>query len=103
MASHLEYCHKSRCMSGKENAKQNHPFESDTARLVHKHLTDPNHVITDEELANIRIGMSPGADAPTEAEVREHEDWVSDQKADSEKDSVPGAQKTTPWDTIDNS
>jgi hypothetical protein len=35
------------------------PFESDTQKIVRRHLEDPNHVITEEELKNIRIGMIP--------------------------------------------
>jgi len=50
-----------------ENAEENTPdtlpnsqdFESDTQRLVRLHLTDKDHVITDEEIASIRIGMTP--------------------------------------------
>jgi len=35
------------------------PFESDTQKIVRRHLEDPNHVITDEDLKNIRVGMTP--------------------------------------------
>lgn len=34
-------------------------FESDTQKLVHRHLQDKNHVITEEELRNVRIGVMP--------------------------------------------
>ena len=34
-------------------------FLSDTQKIVHRHLADRNHVITEEELRNIRIGMMP--------------------------------------------
>jgi hypothetical protein len=34
-------------------------FESDTQKLVRRHLSDKDHVITDEEIASIRVGMIP--------------------------------------------
>ncbi len=76
-------------------------FESDTQKLSRKHLSDPNHQITDEELKQVRVGMSPGADEPTREAVSEAEERIADAKADSEEDTLPGAQKITPWDTVD--
>ena len=39
-------------------------LESDTQKIVRRHLEDPNHVITEEELKNIRIGITlPVTDA----------------------------------------
>ena len=34
-------------------------FESDTQKIVRKHLEDKDHVISDEELRNLRVGMTP--------------------------------------------
>ena len=82
-------------------AKQPQPFESDTEKLVHRHLSDPNHVITDEELARVRIGMTPPPDAPTQEAVSNAQDHIADQKAIDEDETVPGAQKSTPWDVIE--
>ena len=31
-------------------------FESDTQKIVRRHLQDKDHVITEEEIASIRIG-----------------------------------------------
>lgn len=39
-------------------------FESDTKKLVRKHLADPNHVITEEEMRNIRVGLTPPPERP---------------------------------------
>lgn len=87
-----------------EEQKQQNPvgkegeFQTDTQRLMRKHMADQNHVITDEDLANVRVGMSPGPDAPTQQAIEEADKRISDSKADSEDDVIPGAQKTTPWD-----
>ena len=78
------------------------PPESDAERLVHKHLADPNHVITDEELASIRVGVVAEPDTTTREALEEWEGRTADVKADSEEDATPGAQKTTPWDVIDD-
>src|SRR5690349_4751915 len=89
-------------MSRKQNpAKQPQPFVSDTEKLVHRHLADPNHVITEEELAGIRIGMTPPPDDPTQLAIRDSDDRISDQKAIDENETMPGAQKSTPWDVIE--
>ncbi|RYF86403.1 MAG: hypothetical protein EON98_03785 [Chitinophagaceae bacterium] len=51
--------------NGAENpqpSESNKRFESDTEKLVNKHLSDPNHVITDEELQSLRVGMVPPLD-----------------------------------------
>ena len=37
-------------------------FESDAKKIVRRHLEDKDHVITEEEIASIRVGMVP----PTE-------------------------------------
>lgn len=35
------------------------PFESDAKKVVRKHLEDKDHVITEEEIRNVRIGVTP--------------------------------------------
>ncbi len=73
-------------------------FESDTQKLVHRHLSDPNHEITDEELAKVRVGMSPGPDEPTQQAIKESEGRIADKKTIKDDETLPGAQKITPWD-----
>lgn len=34
-------------------------YESDAKKIVKKHLQDKNHVITEEDIRNVRIGISP--------------------------------------------
>jgi hypothetical protein len=80
---------------------ENGRFESDTQRVVRQHLEDKDHVISHDDIANVRVGMSPPLDKPTEEAVRLSEEKVADHKADSEDDTLPGAQKISPWDVID--
>jgi hypothetical protein len=89
-------------MSRKHNpAPQRKRFESDTEKIIHRHLSDPNHVITEEEIASVRIGMTPPPDAPTQQAVHEADDRIADKKSIDEDNTAPGAQKSTPWDMID--
>ena len=80
---------------------ENDRFETDTQKLVRKHMEDEDHVISEEEIASVRVGMSPPPDAPTRQAIEEAEERISDNKADSEDDLTPGSQKVTPWDVID--
>lgn len=88
-------------MVQQDPAQSSQRFESDTQKIVRKHLSDPNHVITEEEIANVRIGMTPSKDAPTQQALEEGDSRVADRKADSEDEIVPGAQKSTPWDVLE--
>lgn len=75
-------------------------FESDAEKISHRHLSDPNHVITEEEMKQIKVGMTPPPDAPTEEAIRDGENRIADHKADKEDDITPGGQKMTPWDLL---
>lgn len=81
----------------KTNGEQGDRFESDTQRIVHRHLQNRDDVITDEDIASVRIGMSPenfqtiGEDEPSETVANEE-----NEAEDPENDRV------TPWDTVDN-
>ena len=83
-------------------------FESDTQKLVRKHLEDKDHVITDEDIAKVRVGMAPpGFDSATEArfegeKAREdvEEDLTKGTKGMNEDENLEDTQ-TTPWDIID--
>ncbi|MGN6399539.1 MAG: hypothetical protein ACTHMD_03735 [Flavisolibacter sp.] len=85
------------------NEEQNEEsFESDTQKIVRRHLENKDDVITDEDIRNVRIGMTPPLDAPTEEAVREWEgnEKVADKKAIDEDETMPGEQEITPWDVI---
>lgn len=75
-------------------------LESDAKKLADRHMADPNHVITEEELKSIRVGVTGEADAPTEQAIADGGERIADKKADSEDDLAPGAEKMTPWDTV---
>lgn len=83
-----------------EAPENNTSFESDAKKLADKHLADPNHVITDEDLQNVRVGMAPPPDEPTQEAVENADEKIADRKIDSEDDVIPGGQKATPWDVI---
>jgi hypothetical protein len=55
------YSDHSEDMKEKNNSdvQNQEDFESDTKKLVRRHLSDKDHVITDEEIASIRVGMIP--------------------------------------------
>ena len=39
--------------------KPSENYETDVQKLVRRHLEDENHVITDEELRNLKVGVDP--------------------------------------------
>ncbi|MDQ3277457.1 MAG: hypothetical protein M3Q06_03970 [Bacteroidota bacterium] len=85
-----------------ENNHQDDAFVSDAKKLADKHMADPNHVITDEELQNIRVGVTPSLpDEPTQQAIAEAEDRTGDRKTPDEDKTLPGAQKMTPWDVVE--
>ena len=66
----------------KENGVNGERFESDTQKIVHRHLEDENHTITEEEIRNVRIGMTPPLDQPTEQAVAESEERIAELPSD---------------------
>jgi hypothetical protein len=80
---------------GSERDNNQRPFESDTKKLVREHLADPNHVITEEDIKNVRIGMTSELDETT------HEGIDALQKrVDAHREENTG-QTVTPWDVVD--
>lgn len=86
----------------------NENFESDTHKIVRRHLENEDDIITDEDIANIRVGMVPPEfDKATEArfeddEAREEvEDDLTAGTGDKAKDDNLDKGQITPWDTID--
>jgi hypothetical protein len=80
-------------------------FESDTQKVVRQHLEDENHVITEEDIANVRVGMNPPKfDTPTEEFVSEAEEKIGTDESgadDTKIDKNLEDERITPWDTID--
>lgn len=94
----------------KENSEyvNDERFESDTQRIVRRHLKNKDDVITDEDIASVRVGMTPPQfDGATEArfeseEAREEvEGDLLEGSEDMEKDENLDEEQTTPWDIID--
>lgn len=81
-------------------------FESDTQKLVRKHLEDKDHVITEEEIANIRVGMTPvQPDEATAARFDEEaiekaEDHIVGNDDKLPEGDNPKDNRATPWDAI---
>ncbi len=93
-------------IAGSDNAS-NERFESDTQKLVRQHLEDKDHVIRDEDIANIRVGMVP-PDFDTASDSRFKDENVADaaennllDRADGGKEENIEDKRTTPWDTIE--
>ena len=88
------------------NSNEGAEFESDTQKLTRKHLEDEDHVITEEEMRNLRVGMTPPVlDEATEVRFsddeeveKEEEKFIGD--VDEIEDET-AKRKITPWDTID--
>lgn len=89
-------------------AEENHEsdfnrFESDTKKIVRRHLEDPNHQISEEEIRNVRIGMSPDVEDNGKEKLEKMVDEVEADKQsenNKEKDIEPNDDPITPWDTI---
>jgi len=86
----------------------NERFESDTQKIVRRHLENEDDIITHEDIANVRVGMVPPEfDAATEArfeaeEAREEvEKEFTEGTEDMKEDENLKEGQTTPWDIID--
>ena len=76
-------------------------FESDTQKVVRRHLENEDDIITEEDIRNVRVGMTPPLDEPTKAAIREREGKVADRKQIDENKTMPGEEQITSWDVID--
>lgn len=83
-------------------------FESDTQKIVHRHLENKEDVITDDDIRNVRVGMTPTSmDEPTEARFEGddaidevEEKYIGHEPADQNQ---PGSNNPiNPWDTLDS-
>lgn len=90
------------------NSENEERFESDTQRIVRQHLEDKNHVITEEDIASVRVGMVPPEfDEATAARfegddaVDKAEEDVLGETEDMDEDENLEDDQITPLDTID--
>ena len=90
-----------------ENEGAKRRFESDTQKLVRRHLEDEDHEITEEEIASVRVGMTPPIlDEATEARFEDEDAKEETERKylgdDADEGDVPAKdERITPWDTID--
>jgi len=75
-------------------------FESDTQKIVRKHLEDKDHVISEEEIRNVRVGMTPPNEERHLDEIVEDIEAEAEPKKDSKE--KPADDPVTPWDTIEH-
>lgn len=76
-------------------------YESDTQRIIHRHLQNKDDIITDEDIASVRVGMTPQFDEATEERFDNDEklDQIEDEILGNNEDTEKG--EATPWDTVD--
>jgi hypothetical protein len=55
--------------SGPENSQAPQKFESDTEKIIHRHLANKDDVITEEDIRNVRIGITPPEPAVADDEA----------------------------------
>lgn len=99
-----------------ENAEQNENieevnnerFESDTQKIIRRHLENEDDIITDEDIASVRVGMVPPEfDRATEARfegdeaIDDVEEDLTAGTRDMDKDENLDKGQMTPWDTIE--
>src|SRR6476659_3204819 len=82
------------------NTVQGEQFQSDTQRIVKRHLENKDDVITEEDIRNVRVGMTPPLDDATEEALEAREEKVADHKSIDEE-GIPYGQKLTPWDVVE--
>lgn len=80
-----------------KNGHNEDRFETDSRKIVHRHLENKDDIITDEDIASVRVGIDPAELDPAVKEKLEEEGQV-----DANTDDAPKPKKmTTPWDMID--
>ncbi|RYG40155.1 MAG: hypothetical protein EOO01_28015 [Chitinophagaceae bacterium] len=74
-----------------------------TKNKIKKHLNDIEDVITEEDIANVKIpGEEDTPPPPTEEQVDENNVGQVDENKEAEKGKLAGQNKPiTPWDVVD--
>jgi hypothetical protein len=81
--------------SSTNNKNQIKQVESDTQRIVHRHLENKDDIITDEDIKNVKVGVTPAIpDAATLARF-EDEEYNGNDETNTE------GKPLTPWDLVD--
>jgi hypothetical protein len=82
------------------NNNSNDQFESDTQRIIHRHLENEDDIISEEDIRNVRVGMIPPETLTTEPEREEQVNEITQEANDSEEKD-PNDEPVTPWDLTD--
>lgn len=87
---------------------ENNRFESDAQKIIHRHLENEKDIITDEDIASVRVGaVNPQFDEATAARFEDEEPRkeTEDKLLEGTEDMKIGEnlkdRQTTPWDAID--
>jgi hypothetical protein len=87
--------------TGPENKSGHKPTEElSTQDLVRRHMEDKNHVISDEEMESVRVGL-PNNEEPTIAAEAETYFKGEDDADETKEDGENSARPTTPWDVVE--
>lgn len=88
--------------NGSDTSRNGEQFISDTQKIVRRHLENQHDVITEDDIRNVRVGMTPPMDEATLEAIREREEdeKIADKKTTDEDETIPGNEKITPWDII---
>jgi hypothetical protein len=83
-------------------------YESDTQRIIRRHLENKDDIITDEDIASVRVGVTPPQfDEATAARFEdedareEAEEEILGDTDHIEEEENSDDDKLTPWDTVD--
>jgi len=80
-------------------------FESDTQRIIHRHLANPDDIITDADIESVRIGMTPPASENQEEVADRFEaEMNSEPQGTDTEEPVKGSEDIppTPWEVVND-
>ena len=88
----------------KDNNEQNpQRFESDTRKIIHRHLNNRDDIITEEDIRNIRVGLTPAnGDNEKQREIPKDTSSSLDEEAqDADKEAIRRENPVIPWNAIE--
>lgn len=88
--------------------KDENSQELNAKDLIRKHIEDPNHEITDDDIRNVKIDLTENPNSPIGAEMlsrieeEEEDDDDDDENNDADDNNAPETEinekPSTPWD-----
>jgi hypothetical protein len=84
----------------KESSENDERFVSDTQKIIHRHLSNEDDLITEEDIRNVRVGMVPPVEEQTTPASADREFDELEKELDEEKPDQPvkNDKPITPWD-----